>query len=252
MTERAHLRSLLGQSAELWAGKDGVKVEADRWSALSGANAVDYNVAVCHGPGSVAAGRDAVLAGGSPGLVMLAGRALAEAQVLAESRWVCVDAVPIMSMQLEDTGSREPASHGFEQRRLDAGDLAAAHAVIASSFGIPTELGAIALPERALADPAVAAWGSFDGAGTMLSTLILVRVERVVVPWSMATIEAARGTGRGSRLLAAALSQAAAGGAELALLQSSPTAIGFYRSCGFTELETWQIWSRPRWVLGRA
>ena len=31
-----------------------------------------------------------------------------------------------------------------------------------------------------------------------------------------------------------------------------PAAIGFYRSCGFVELETWQLWSRPRWVLGRA
>ena len=40
------------------------------------------------------------------------------------------------------------------------------------------------------------------------------------------------------RLLATALSGAATDGAELALLHSSPMAIGFYDRCGFSELET--------------
>lgn len=250
MAELGQLRSLIGRSAAVWAGR--VEVEDDRWVALSGANAVDYNVAVCHGAGSATAGRDAILAGRAPGLVMLAGRALAEAQLLVESRWACVDAVPIMSLALAGTDADPVPAEGFEERRLGGDDIDAAQAVIASSFGIPVELGAVALPARSFDDPKVAVWGAFDAGGALLSTLILVRVEDAVVPWSMATLAAARGTGRGKRLLIAALAEARDDGASLALLQSSPTAIGFYRSCGFTELETWQIWSRPRWVLGRA
>ncbi len=250
--DRPRLRSLLGRSAEVWAGEDGVEVGECRWVALSGAAAVDYNVAVCHGSGSVAAGRDAILAGGAPGLVMLAGAALAEAQVLVEAGWVCVDAAQIMSMEVARAGSPPASRSGCEARRLDAGDLAATRAVIAAAFAIPPELAAIALPDRAFDDPAVAVWGALDDAGEILSTLILSRVEEVVVLWSMATVPAAGGHGHGSGLLATALSQAAADGAELVLLRTAPTAFGFYRSCGFAEVETWQIWSRPRWVLGRA
>jgi GNAT superfamily N-acetyltransferase len=157
-----------------------------------------------------------------------------------------------MSMALVDARSGDPSPGGSGARRLEHNDLDAARAVIASSFGIPIELGAVALPAEAFDDPKVAVWGAFDTTGALVSTLILARVQDAVVPWSMATIEAARGAGHGSRLLGAALGGAAEEGAELALLQSSPTAIGFYRGCGFTELETWQIWSRPRWVLGRA
>jgi GNAT superfamily N-acetyltransferase len=250
--DRAHLWSLLGRSAELWAGKDGVEVEADWWSALSGANSVDFNVAVCHGSGSVAAGRDAILAGGAPGLVVLADRALGEAQVLVESSWVCVGAAPIMSIELEAAGAPESPSPASAERRLDARDLAAAQALIASSFDIPSELGAVALPARALDDPRAAVWGSFDDTGTLFSTVTLVRVEQFVVVLFMATAEAARGVGRSARLLTTALAGSAAGGAEVAVLYSSPMAIGFYRHYGFNEVEAWQTWSRPRWVLGRA
>ena len=47
--DRAELRSLLGISTAVWAGMDGVEVEADRWAALSGAaagNTTSANVQV--------------------------------------------------------------------------------------------------------------------------------------------------------------------------------------------------------------
>jgi hypothetical protein len=38
---------------------------------------------------------------------------------------------------------------------------------------------------------------------------------------------------------------------RLALHYSSYVGLPFYRALGFEELEHWQLWSRPRWVLGR-
>jgi hypothetical protein len=36
------------------------------------------------------------------------------------------------------------------------------------------------------------------------------------------------------------------------LLQSSAAGESLSRSVGYEVVEYWQVWSRPRWVLGRA
>jgi predicted N-acetyltransferase YhbS len=65
----------------------------------------------------------------------------------------------------------------------------------------------------------------------------------------MATVSSARGRGYGAAVLRAALAAEASHGTSAAVLYSSEH---FYRTFGYRELERWQIWSRPRWVLGRA
>lgn len=45
---------------------------------------------------------------------------------------------------------------------------------------------------------------------------------------------------------------AAARGARASILYSPIAAEPFYRSLGYCVLEHWQLWSNPRWILGRA
>jgi hypothetical protein len=50
----------------------------------------------------------------------------------------------------------------------------------------------------------------------------------------------------------AALAGAAGAGARGSLLHAAIDGEPFYLSLGYRTLEWWQLWSRPRWVLGRA
>jgi GNAT superfamily N-acetyltransferase len=109
----------------------------------------------------------------------------------------------------------------------------------------------VALPERTLSSPGQAVWGLRDADGSLASVAGIVRVEDAVAVRSMTTAPELRGRGYGSRLLRAALADGARDGARLALLYSSYAGAPFYAAAGFSELERWQMWSRPRWVLGR-
>jgi hypothetical protein len=53
-------------------------------------------------------------------------------------------------------------------------------------------------------------------------------------------------------LLNAVFADAERAGATLALHYSSYVGESVYRSVGYVELERWQMWSRPRWVLARS
>jgi predicted N-acetyltransferase YhbS len=68
----------------------------------------------------------------------------------------------------------------------------------------------------------------------------------------MATAADRRGEGHGRRALGAGLSALSAQGAVRSILYASVAGEPFYRRLGYTEIERWQMWSRPRWVLGRS
>lgn len=248
----ARLRSLVGASTALWAGQAGVRVEPGRWAAISGARSVDYNVVLCHGASGGTAlpvSLREIAASGAPALVMVAGEALGEVQQLIEAGWVCIGAVPFMTHGLDRRASG-PADPRV--RRLDSDQLQAPRALIDGVFGIGPELALTALPPDAAAMPGQSVWGVLGEGGELVSCLAAVRVEEAVVIWSMATAPEARRHGHGARLLNAVLADAARSGARCSLLHASTDGEPFYRSAGFQELERWQLWSRPRWVLGRA
>ena len=252
--ELDQLRAALGASARLWAG-DRVTMQAHGWTALSGARSVDYNVVLCTGDGDeLDACVERVLAARVPTVVMVAGPALAEVQRLTARSWVCVGATPLMVRALadeSDSASRPapPPSQVLTRRLDDDAGLLAARALVATVFEIEPALAAVALPS---AGPDHALWGAFDGAGRLRSCLALSFVEETVAVWSMATAGEDQGKGYGRAALQAALRAAAAHGARRALLYASPAGEPFYRRLGFVEIERWQMWSRPRWVLGRA
>ena len=252
--EIAELRARLGESTALWAGS-GVTMHTDGWTAFSGARSVDYNVALCHGDGdSLDACVETVLARRVPTVVMVTGPALAEVQRLVARSWVCVGATPVMVRPLAgdpDSGDPPagPAPGAITRCLDDDAGLAAGRALAAAVFEIEPQLAAVALPP---AGAGHGLWGAFDDRGRLCSCLALSRVQETVAVWSMATAADARGLGYGRAALQAALRSAADDGARRALLYASPAGEPFYRRVGFTEVERWQMWSRPRWVLGRA
>jgi len=247
IAELPRLRSCHGESTRLWAG-DRVRVGPEGWVALSGAASVDYNVALCHGGGVhvLARTREEILAAGAPGLMMVAGAALGEVHELADSHWVCIGAAPFMARRLEP-GPLRPSR--VRVVMLDPGGLHRARTLIAEVFGLDEALALVALPHDALATEGRTVWAALDSGGAIASCLVSVAVQDIVVIWSMATAISARRQGYGAAVLQAALHDAAGRGSRTALLHSSGAGESFYRSAGFSELERWQLWSRPRWVL---
>lgn len=248
--ELPRLRSRHGESTRLWAG-DQVRIYPERWVALSGAAGVDYNVALCHGGGVHALTRtlEEILAAGAPALMMVAGAALGEVHELVDRHWACIGSAPFMARRLEPGRLR---SSRVRVAALDASGLHLARTLIAEVFGLDEALALVALPHDALASEGRTVWAALDSGGAIASCLVSVAVQDVVVIWSMATAISARRQGYGAAVLQAALQDAAGRGSRTALLHSSGAGESFYRSAGFSELERWQLWSRPRWVLGRA
>ncbi|MGH2863710.1 MAG: GNAT family N-acetyltransferase [Solirubrobacteraceae bacterium] len=252
MNELARWRNLLGASTRVWAGAQGVTLSDSRWWALSGAPSVEYNVALCHGDGGAAdieETLEAVAAAKVPAIVMVAGQALADAQTLVGAQWICIGATPFMALDLEHCGldAREPDP---QVRRLGADELPAARALLQEAFALPPELSSVALPDASVGADGQALWGLFEGA-QLLSCAAFVTVEEAIVGWSVATPARLQRRGYGARLLRAVLEHGARQGVTLSLVYSSAAGERLYRTLGFRELERWQMWSRPRWVLAR-
>ena len=145
-----------------------------------------------------------------------------------------------------------PAVPAPAARRLERDELDAARGIVDRAFGVGSDLSLVAIPRDAADRSGQSVWGAFDEANELVSCLVTVRAQESVAIWSMATETKVRGRGHGARALRAALAAAADDGGRFSLLYSSPEGEPFYRALGYRELERWQLWSRPRWVLGRA
>jgi hypothetical protein len=227
-------------------------VEPGRYTALSGAPSVDYNVIVCHGdsngtqfPQSLEEIREV----GAPALIMVAGAALGEVQQLVDAGWVCIGQTGFIALELAGWADAEvdPAT-----RRLERSEFDAARTLTDEVFGIGPELARVALPDDVLDRPGQSVWGAFDDTGRLVCPLISVQVEDVVCPWGIATPAGLRRHGYARKVMTAVLADAARSGAKLALGHTTPDGEAFNTSMGWKVLERWQQWSRPRWVLGRA
>jgi GNAT superfamily N-acetyltransferase len=242
-------RSTLGASTVLWAGPTGVRVYDDRWVALSGAPSVEYNVALVHGSGGAIDETVVdVLEAGAPAVVMVTGRALQDLGRLRARRWKPVGDVALMHLDLR---ARPAISIPHPARRLDAGDHEAVRQLVGEVFGVGPHLAAVAISGATARLDGQELWGAFDPSGALTSCLATSWVNDTVTVWSMATSRLARRQGYGAAALNDALAAAARAGATSSLLSSSNDGQPLYRALGYRELERWQQWSRPRWVLAR-
>jgi ribosomal protein S18 acetylase RimI-like enzyme len=244
------LRRGIGAAARLWSAPAHHAVEPEWWTAFSGESGVDYNVACCHSPDNdVLVDRclQPLLDLKKPGIVMLAGPGLATAQKLVDAGWVVVAALPLMVRYGPDL----PEVDDSGVRPLTQEDLPEARAILTDTYSMSDAVTAAAIPLATVKDPTLSAWGLFDG-DRMVSVFTSATQDGLVVVWSMATPPRDQGKGYGRRLLVTALRSLFEAGAEGSLLQSSAEGEALYRGLGYEVIEYWQLWSRPRWMMGRA
>ncbi len=249
------LRRTLGAAARLWAAADHLDLGADWWLACSGQLNVNYNLALCQSPDPTVLLEHCltpVLDIGRPAIIMLAGAGLGSAQQLTEHGWVVVGALPLMSLSLASLPDRVGSDRdGAGVRALGTEHLPAARALLSDCYGLDEGSAAAAVPDRVVDGGDVGAWGLFDG-GQLASCFTGVVQDGMFVVWSMATRRELQGHGYGHRLLRTLLGKQSEEGVAGSLLQSSIAGEKLYRGLGYSLVEYWQLWSRPRWVMAAA
>jgi len=246
----ADLWRVLGSAARLWARPDLLEVRDEWWTAFSGQRSVSYNLACCHSSRPEVLSEyclEPALALKKPAIVMLAGPGLATAQKLADSGWITVGALPLMTVSVPVISAIDTAG----ARPLSLAELPLARQLLSENYGIDDATAAAAIPDAAVGRSDMAVWG-FYAEEQLVSCVTTVLQDGLVVIWSMATRSDRQGRGYGRRLLEAVFGQQFEEGASGSLLHSSPAGEKLYRQLGFTVVEYLQLWSRPRWVLGAA
>jgi GNAT superfamily N-acetyltransferase len=222
--------------------------------ACSGERNVNYNVACCHSPDPDALVVDCLqplLELGKPAIAMLAGPGLATAQKLVEIGWVVVQALPLMILTDRPPVDRGADPDRGEVRALTLDELDRARDVLRRTYGLDRASAVAAVPDRAVEEPDLGVWGLFED-GALVSCFTGADQEGLLVVWSMATPPEHQGHGYGRHLLGTVLHRHLDAGGRGSLLQSSVAGHPLYRALGYTDVEHWQLWSRPRWVMAMA
>jgi ribosomal protein S18 acetylase RimI-like enzyme len=182
-----------------------------------------------------------------PAIIMLVGPGLATAQKLADSGWMTVGALPLMTIT-ELMPSSERAAGA---RRLSRDELPLARDLLCENYGLDGATAVAAVPDAAVVSADMAVWG-FYVEEQLVSSVTTVLQDGLVVIWSMVTRSDCRGRGYGRQLLEAIFAEQIGHGPSGSLLHSSKAGEKLYRQLGFTVVEYLQLWSRPRWALGAA
>jgi len=240
---------IFGESTRVWA-KRHHEVDQEWWQALSGDSDANLNLTCCQSPSAAVLNErclQPILELEEPGIVMLAGAGLANAQALIDNGWVSVGATALMWLaSLAGLSSQDPLASP-----LSVAELVPARAIITDAFGLNERSAKVVLPDSVFDDAGVSAWGIHEGS-ELKSTATIVEEAGLAVVWSMATAHVDQGRGYGRRLLVAVLEAQRARGAAGSLLLATRAGERLYRSVGYSVVDYLQLWSRPRWVLARA
>lgn len=217
------------------------------WIGVTGAPDPDYNLALVYG-GDVHANTRHVFDGltdaGFPSILLLAGPGLGAAQVLADRGWVCAGALDLTYLTARD----ESVDSGF--RPLRAADMAHAREVATGAFGIASGTADIAYSDVMPGAADVEVVGLFDDELLQCCTLFVDSGPLRTV-WSLGTRREGQRRGYARRLITsgAAHTYAQRGAVPLCGL-TNPQVTPLYLAAGAEVAESWQMWSRPRWILG--
>lgn len=239
-------RRSFGETTRAWA-KHTFECTDSGWLAFSGMARPDYNLALVHGGNAaeqVGQVIESVSALRKPALVMLAGAGLSGAQALADAGWVSLQAMPFMHRPL---GGARPIDG---VREITEDDLPACQEVAALAFGVGPELAAAVYTAETLHRPDATAYGLFVD-DSLVSCLLSCRAGNTVTGWALATHPDHRRAGYAARLIAGGKNlEVERNGDSRDLCLASPAGVPLYASLDFVTVEYWQVWSRPRWVLG--
>ncbi|GAA4250438.1 hypothetical protein GCM10022255_039070 [Dactylosporangium darangshiense] len=146
--------------------------------------------------------------------------------------------LPLMACAATDAVLRAGREHSASVRAADAAEHDVYTRTVAAGFEAPAELFGTLMGADLLAMPKATAYlaGPPD---RPTGTGLLVRGSGVCVLFNIAVVPGARGHGLGRALTARAMSDGFAGGADTAVLISSPAGRALYESMGFRLVETW-------------
>ncbi|MEU5842240.1 N-acetyltransferase [Rhodococcus sp. NPDC047139] len=228
-------------SAGSWSEGDGW------WVGITGAPDPDYNLALVHG-GDVTAHAhhvyETLTEAGLPSIVLLAGDGLGAAQVLADRGWVCAGSLDLTYLVAHGA----PLDPGF--RTLDEADMAHARELAAGTFGIAPGTAAVAYADTIARASGVEVVGIVDDSDLQCCAL-LVDSGPIRTVWSLGTRTGRHRRGYANRLIRAGAAHTHAQRGPIAMCGlTRPRVTPLYLVAGARVAETWQMWSRPRWLLG--
>ncbi len=155
---------------------------------------------------------------------------------------------PLMTVDATDAASAlgGDAASGGEvtpevQLVRDRAMLTEANAIVATTFGMPTEVVARAFESAFLATPGLACFVALV-AGETVGTVLTLRVGETVGIWNMATLPARQRQGVGRAVLSHALRHHANAGASLFYLLATPEGLPLYDRLGFRVVAEPPVW----------
>lgn len=242
------LRDAYGQNMSGLVPETGVYLADDGWwIALTGAPDPSYNLALVHGGDvrkNTVAVVERVLAERLRTVVMLAGAGLDAATALADAGWVCVGSSSLRALP------NSPSAPDAAVRILEDGDLRSARQLAEDVFGIDRESATLVYQEAAPDRPSErSVVGLFEldtlQTAAMLSfgkpSALCGRPEpgarTAARTWVTGPSASVGSRIRGCRRRRVCGLASAAGNA-------------LYDASGAEIVEYWQMWSRPRWLLG--
>ena len=147
--------------------------------------------------------------------------------------------LPAMALHPIEAADPPAVPDGLVIRRVaDEAGLADHYAIVVEAFGLPLEFARGVMPAEALAHEALYV-GYVDG--EPVATALTYTGDATVGVYNVATREAWRRRGFGAAITRHAILDAAAGGATVAILQSSAAGRGVYESLGFREVMQYRI-----------
>ncbi|MBY6383565.1 N-acetyltransferase [Rhodococcus erythropolis] len=243
------LRDAYGQNMSGLVPETGVYLADDGWwIALTGAPDPSYNLALVHGGDvrkNTVAVVERVLAERLRTVVMLAGAGLDAATVLADAGWVCVGSSSRRALP------NSPSAPDAAVRILEGGDLRSARQLAEDVFGIDRESATLVYQEAAPDRPSERSVVGLFELDTLQTAAMLSFGKPISTVWAAGTRAQGQRRGHGLRVLrqvSAAAFEAVGDGAVCGLASAAGNAL--YDASGAEIVEYWQMWSRPRWLLG--
>ncbi|MFX1757271.1 N-acetyltransferase [Rhodococcus sp. As11] len=247
LTSLPQLRRSYGESLRPLTSGGGWSAGDGWWVGITGAPDPDYNLALVHG-GDVTTRvqhvYETLTKAGNPSIVLLAGDGLGAAQVLADHSWVCAGSLDLTCLVAHDA----PVDPGF--RTLGEADMADARELAAGTFGIAPGTAAVAYTDAMARTPGVEVVGIVED-GDLQCCALLVDSGAIRTVWSLGTHPGRRRRGFANRLIRAGAAHTYAQRGPVAMCGlTRPRVTPLYLAAGARVAETWQMWSRPRWLLG--
>ncbi|MCJ0904085.1 N-acetyltransferase [Rhodococcus sp. ARC_M6] len=218
------------------------------WLALTGVPDPSYNLALIHGSDVRKNTSDVIeriLAEKHRSVIMLAGLGLGAGTVLSDAGWVCVGSSSLRMLP------NSPSELDPQVKVLDEEELGAARGLVGEIFNVDPASAALVYTASSSEGHSRRSVIGLVEDGALQAAAMLSFGHPISTGWAGGTRPTSQRRGHGMRVLqqASAIAFAEVGEGSLCFL-ASDASNRLYDVAGAEIVEYWQMWSRPRWLLG--